>query len=685
MDEMEKKGEKLNNQMDDPDAFRSLEEALEKGIDRIVLLDTATAETRRSLDLETVEQGIEETSPEREAESKAPDFHADIHTDSGEADGFKGLMIDFDETEEAEGSEEPEKTPTGKVRISFLQKFMKKRGAEKPVTGTAPEHVEEPEDEAGADIFLESGFSAGADDDSETGSEVGADDYWETGFDTGADDILESEIDPATDRENEKGFYDGLEDEVETKPEVKPKAKTKTKPKAKSNKKRSSKAKAVVDPMDLWEDDWDEGEDDDWALDDLGSDEFYEEDEKYFSSTAYKRSQRRGITAEEREERRAKRVAAFWDFIDRNRRQVRWLFVGIVVLIGVVIVSLVIRNWTYSEYKELVLSEKEDTISVSYANINGRVLKYGVDSAMLVDHNNDMLWTASYDMSAPKLVLCGDTFAIYDSKGTSICIFDSSGPMGEVSTDMPIVKVDVSKQGIVAAILEDGQNAWIKNYKRDGSEIATLKTTFSTPGYPMDLGLSDDGSLLAVDYLALENGTPISKVAFYNFGTVGQNQKDNLVAETDYRDQIVPEIEYLDENTCVAFGENGFSVFKGSQIPVEDVRVEVEQSIVSTFHDTEYIGLVLQNRDPDYEYLICVYNKKGHEVLRQETDFHYQTIELNGGQVVLATKDEFCVYSMQGVEKYRGALELPASDFLGFGRNKFIYVSEDRFRIIQLK
>lgn len=413
----------------------------------------------------------------------------------------------------------------------------------------------------------------------------------------------------------------------------------------------------------------------------------YEEDEigdEYLRSEAFKKGARKVLTYEQREARRAKRIALFWDFVDRRRRQIRWLFVGAFVLLAALITNTVVKNWTYHSLDELVVSEKEDTLSVSYENINGNILKYGVDSAMLVDQNNDMLWTISYDMNSPKVTVRGDVFAIYDSKGTSVCICDVTGQIGKVSTDMPIIKAKVAKQGVLAAILEDGQNAWIKTYKKDGSEIATLKTTFTNPGYPLDLGLSEDGTLMAINYLYMDNGTPVSRVNFYNFGTVGQNQKDNLVAETEYRDKILPEVEYLDGRTCVVFREDGFSAYTGSQIPMESVKVDVDQSIVSTFYDSEYIGLVMQNRNSDNDYLICIYNKKGKEVLRKETNFHYQSVELNGRQIVLASKDEFCLYSLQGVEKYRGNLEVPAKVFLGFGRNKFIYVSEDVFRIVQV-
>ncbi len=408
------------------------------------------------------------------------------------------------------------------------------------------------------------------------------------------------------------------------------------------------------------------------------------DDAEYIQSEAYKRKTRRTLTYEQREARRKRRITEFWDFVDRNTKQIFWVILAVLVIAAAIAAGVVSSRWTYRSLKELLVSEKEDTISVSYANINGKVLKYGVDGAVLVDHNNDLQWTISYDMSDPEVVICQETFAIYDSKGTSIRVCDSTGEIGTISADMPIIKANVSAQGLVAAILEDGQNAWIKSYARDGSEIAALKGTFTNPGYPMDLAFSEDGTLMAVSYLYLDQGTPVSKVYFYNFGTVGQNQVDNLVSETEYSDIILPELEYIDTETCVAFREDGFSVFTGKQIPSETVKVDTADNIVSTFFDSEYIGLVFQNYNSEYDYTICVYNKKGKEILNMGTDFRYRTIQMNDEQIVLFSGDEICIYNLQGVEKYRGSLDASTRAFIGFGRNKFVYVTEDLFKIVQL-
>ena len=161
---------------------------------------------------------------------------------------------------------------------------------------------------------------------------------------------------------------------------------------------------------------------------------------------------------------------------------------------------------------------------------------------------------------------------------------------------------------LLAAILEDGENTWIQYYDQTGESISVIRTTIDSPGYPMDLGLSDDGTLMAVSYLCFENGQPKTRLFFYNFGSVGQNMMDNQVSSFEYDDILVPQVEYLGGSTCVAFREDGFTVFGGSQIPEERAEITVTQEIASTFSDSSHIGLVLKNEDG---FQILVYDTAG--------------------------------------------------------------------------
>ena len=93
---------------------------------------------------------------------------------------------------------------------------------------------------------------------------------------------------------------------------------------------------------------------------------------------------------------------------------------------------------------------------------------------------------------------------IADQGGTSMVIVDEEGQTGSVTTSYNIVKARVAKQGVVAAILDGGEDTWINFYAADGSMIAENQTRVDEPGYPLDLSVSEDGLLIMVTYQFVE-------------------------------------------------------------------------------------------------------------------------------------------------------------------------------------
>ena len=384
----------------------------------------------------------------------------------------------------------------------------------------------------------------------------------------------------------------------------------------------------------------------------------------------------------------SKRMAAGGRLLLRFFRS-RW-FRHIAVLLAVLFVVLftahTVRNWTYHSYEISEADNQTDTTSFNYCALGDYVLRYGLDSAMLTSRNGQTVWSVTYSMQSPALAVCGNTAAIYDKSGTTIVVCDETGQIGTVSTTLPIQKAEVAEQGVVAAILEDGDSTWIQYFDQQGEMIASFRTAMDATGYPMDLSLSSNGMLLGVSYLKMENGVPKTELNFYNFGNAGQIQMDNQVSSYTYENTLIPDVTFLDSNTCVAFLENGFAVFEGGQIPEKVNEVIVEQEIVSVFWDDSHIGMILDNDSEDYPFLLALYGPSGREIFQKELDFEYQNVEMGFGQILLTNRTGFCVYSTDGVEKFRGELSnVIVQDLFALGRTRFMLVAEDGLYTIRIK
>ena len=372
----------------------------------------------------------------------------------------------------------------------------------------------------------------------------------------------------------------------------------------------------------------------------------------------------------------------------RHRRKVM-IRTGItagVIVMACIWTALFVKYRSYDTYKVISTSDNEDTVSAQYLELDGSLFKYSGDGVAVQDYEGNISWSATYEMQNPIADECDGTIAVADQGGTNICIFNKDGEIGQIETTLNIVKIKVAKQGVVAAILDGGEDTWINFYASDGSLIAENQTRVDDPGYPLDIAVSEDGVLIMVAYQFVSGEETTSYVAFYNFATAGQNQIDNIVSGYQYQGVVIPQVEYLDSSTAVAFRDDGFSVFKGKQIPKESANVQVEEEIISTFYDKDNIGLVFKNDGKDKMYTMKVYDTSGHIKFEKSFNIAYTKIRMSDGHIVMNNDSQVCVITTNGVEKFNGNIDEGAiNDFFRLGMNKYMLVMDNGLSTIKFK
>ena len=356
-----------------------------------------------------------------------------------------------------------------------------------------------------------------------------------------------------------------------------------------------------------------------------------------------------------------------------------------VAVVAAVAVGLVlfIEKRSYRTYDIIQTSEQEDIVSTQYEVLSGKILRYSPDGAALVNSEMDAYWSSLYEMQNPVADIRGDWAVIADVDGTSMKIFDKDGEVGSVTTSYSIVKARISSNGLVAAILDGGDSTWINYYDSDGSLIAENQTHVEDPGYPMDVAVSDNGEIMMVTYQFIDGSDTTSYVAFYNFGDVGQNEDDRIVSGYTYEGVVIPEIRYFDAERSVALREDGFTVYKGRQIPKESVTEKVDKEIVSTFCDDDTIGMVFKNGNKDKQYTMKVYSINGSLRFTKDFNIPYTTIKISGGNILLYNDSQICVMNSRGVEKYSGTVDGSINNFIKIGWNRYLLVLDSGVNVIK--
>ncbi|MDY2699804.1 MAG: DUF5711 family protein [Lachnospiraceae bacterium] len=377
------------------------------------------------------------------------------------------------------------------------------------------------------------------------------------------------------------------------------------------------------------------------------------------------------------------------------------VFVAVIVVCVAAAVLVWLRYRTYDSY-EMKEEIKTETLSeAEFYDYGDAVLKVSKNGAIYSTVGGELIWNQSYEMNAPIVDICEDYVVIGAQKGTEIYILNKQGLKGKIETTRQIRAVEVAGQGTVAVMTEKNKSYYINLYDTDGEELVQGEMHIENSGYPLSMSLSPDAIKLAVALVDVSKGQANSTVNFYNFGTVGQNEIDNLVSSYIYEGLVIPRIQYLNDNKVVAFSNGKLLFFGGAQKPEESAVVPVTEEIRSVFYSDKYVG-VTYNVEPDKTasgdvakeqeksslmHEVAVYDLKGKEVMKKQYKEDYGDVEILGNSELVFTLGEKCmICSMDGVIKFAGELEQEVlkMEQTGVG-NEYYVIFKDRVQKIRLK
>lgn len=362
---------------------------------------------------------------------------------------------------------------------------------------------------------------------------------------------------------------------------------------------------------------------------------------------------------------------------------VRLLMVCGIAVIVLMAALLFMMKRTYHNYKIVRSSDQEDIVSTKYLEMAGKILRYSPDGASLVSKNLQSVWSTTYKMENPVADVRDNYAVIADVDGTTMQIFGKNGSLGSVKTSYSIVKASISANGLVAAILDGGDDTWINFYASDGSLIAENQTKIDDPGYPLDITVSDNGVIMMVAYQFIDGGDTTSYVAFYNFGEVGQNEDDKIVSGYTYEGVVVPQIEYLSANRSVAIRDDGFTLYTGKEIPKEVQTIKVEKEIVSTFYDDNMVGLVFKSDEEDKLYTMEVYSVNGKLKFSRGFNIPYTSIKISDGSIIMYNSSQISVVTENGAERYSGTVDGTIKDLIKIGSNRYLLILDNGVSVIK--
>ncbi len=364
------------------------------------------------------------------------------------------------------------------------------------------------------------------------------------------------------------------------------------------------------------------------------------------------------------------------------------VFAAIAVLIGLFFIAfLYFDQKTYTSYEVLEQIKHVGTEASEYQSFQGNVLQYTNDGAVYTDLSGNVIWNQTYEMEQPCITMCESYLAIYEQGSNRIYIMDTTGQQGTISTVVPVQRVSVASQGTVAVLMEDSGTSYLHIYNKEGKQLAAGELHIENSGYPLDISLSFDAQKLAVSMLEIGEGIVESTIVFYNYGTVGQNEIDNIVASYTYSEMLVPSIRFVSNEKLIAFGDSKVIIYEGKQKPAVAREIDCKGNIRSIYSNEEYFGLVYDSQSSAKGYHTTIYNMKGNTVLELDFELDYTDIYfLQNGLLCIKNDKDCALYTMQGHKRFAYKFDRSLYDIIsGSSQLEYLVILSGETNRIKLK
>lgn len=387
-------------------------------------------------------------------------------------------------------------------------------------------------------------------------------------------------------------------------------------------------------------------------------------------------------------EKKTKDANELWEKLAKHRADIA-IRVAIVLAICALATVFFYLRWLNKEYTSYtVVGEVPYTIFMGsdIMRFGNNILVYSTDGMKCVNGKGDVVWNETFQMQNPMIEICNNMVAVADYNGSIIHVMDEKGPVGNINTGIPIRKIKLSSAGYVMAILDNSDITPIYVYNLEGEKKVFFSTSMNDFGYPVDLSISDNGTLVGVSYLYVDSGSFKTDVAFYNFGEVGQNESDNLVSAYNYSGAIVPQIKFLGNNKAVAVADNRLMFYTGDQKPVSTDEVLFREEIQSVYYGKEHVALVFKNADSEEKYRIEIYDQNGH---KKDTIYYaeeFQELFFDNDRIVIYNSNKCLIHKIGGIDKFKGEFNRAVLNILPTrSTEKFVLITSDGFQTIELK
>lgn len=364
-----------------------------------------------------------------------------------------------------------------------------------------------------------------------------------------------------------------------------------------------------------------------------------------------------------------------------NKFAIGVIIVFALAIIGVIIYAVVGGNASYTSW-ETVASYSNIT-DARYLRVNNGYIAYNSDGAGKYTGNGSVQWNISFSLVDPIAAAAGEFAAFADRGGQTVHVTDGTGTNQSFTVSEKIAQICVADKGITAVRTNAGDSDQIYIYDINGNMLIDLKTDVRKSGFPITMALSKDGRKLVTSYLEVGQENT-AWLTFYNFDDVGQNYSDKIVGSYSYSEKLIVDVRVIGDSRVAVFYDGGCDLYKMREVPELVTNLKFEGGIEAVCSSDT--GFAVARKEPEGGVSVTVYDLNGKTVSAINSSMSFDTMSLEGDELILTQDDSCVIYRKKGDEKLRARFnDTIGLVYPGSGNAEYVVVGKELTSLIHLR
>jgi len=362
-----------------------------------------------------------------------------------------------------------------------------------------------------------------------------------------------------------------------------------------------------------------------------------------------------------------------WRFVMRNKKKKnvnKKIFFLVVILVSSLAALISMEygktvadgKFASSQNRSLRDFEYDASSKADFAVFNEGIFFCTKDGMQYVNSSGETLWNDTYNMTIPYMIQDGGIVAVSEHKGRVLVVYDSEGKLYSAQTNNPIVSFSVNNEGF-SSIITSSENEYqleVYNSKGDKAFLGKFQTL---QGIPVSSDISQDGNILAVGFLNINDISISSRISFYDISPkyTSEGETNNSVfASFNEENASCGVINFLSNNMVVVVSDKSLKIvnvnplenekyFEKSKIEfknqIKQIAFDENLNIYMSFGDK----LINSGSDALESGTIVCYDKDGVKKFDIQTNKKVSGIYPGKDSVLIGTDMRFRNYTQSGV------------------------------------